>query len=172
MDKLKKTEIGELKKIKIEQESLNCSPVPIDKCMPQGPFFNPDYFSHVVVQTLKERDNIPCKLRQDGMVATVVQESYSDYQLQASKTGFGICENNAWVKISDGSKVLEGDKNFIYDQTTPSKEWDIFHNLNKKPSVTVTDSAGTVVEGSVIINDGVRLLIEFNAPFTGTAILN
>ena len=41
----------------------------------------------MVVQTLKELESIPCKLRQDGMVATVVQEAYSDYQLQTSKTG-------------------------------------------------------------------------------------
>ena len=99
MDKLKKTNIVE--------ESFNCSPVPTNKCPPQGPFFNTDYFAHVVVQTLGELESIPCKLRQDGMVATVVQKDYSDYQLQTSRTGFGICDNNAWVKISNGDEVFD-----------------------------------------------------------------
>ncbi|MBQ0148051.1 MAG: hypothetical protein KBS93_06335 [Flavobacteriaceae bacterium] len=114
-------------------------------------------------------------MRQPGMTVTVVEEDYSDYQLQTTKTGFGICDNNAWVKISnegEGPGNIEGDKNFIYNQTIPSKKWDILHNLNKKPNVTVTDSVDTVVEGRVVINDGVRLSIEFNAAFTGTAILN
>ena len=161
-----------LKKNNISQGSSINSPVPVNKDCELPPFFNEDYFAHVVVQTLEELESIPCKLRQDGMVATVVQDEYSEWRLQSSKTGFGVCDNNAWVKMSDGGEVLESDKNFIYDQTTPSKEWGILHNLNKKPSVTVTDSAGTVVEGSIVINDGVRLLIKFNVPFTGTAILN
>lgn len=67
---------------------------------------------------------------------------------------------------------IEGDKNFIYNQNTPSATWEITHNLNKKPSVSVTDSANTLVEGQIIINDGVLVKITFNAPFSGTAILN
>lgn len=66
----------------------------------------------------------------------------------------------------------ESDKNFIYEQNFPLATWEINHNLNKKPSVTVTDSANTTVEGQIIINDGVKVLITFNAPFSGTAILN
>lgn len=65
-----------------------------------------------------------------------------------------------------------GDKNFIHHQNFPSATWEINHDLDKKPSVTITDSADTVVEGQIIINDGVKVLITFNAPFTGIAILN
>lgn len=75
-----------LKKNNISQESKN-SPVLVNKNCDLPPFFNEDYFGHVVVQTIEELNDIPCKLRQDGMVATVVQEDYSDYQLQTSKTG-------------------------------------------------------------------------------------
>ena len=96
-----------LKKNNISQGSSINSPVPVNKNCDLPPFFNTDYFSHVVVQTLEELESIPCKLRQDGMVATVVQEDYSDYQLQTSRTGFGICDNNAWVKISNGDEVFD-----------------------------------------------------------------
>lgn len=74
--------------------------------------------------------------------------------------------------IEESVDNIEGDKNFIYEQNFPSATWEIAHNLNKKPSVTVVDSANTEVEGQIIINDGTIVLITFNAPFSGTAILN
>ena len=71
----------------------------------------------------------------------------------------------------DGSIVGE-DKNYVHDQITPSAEWEIVHSLGKKPSVTVTDSAGTVVTGEVVIVDLTKIIVRFNAPFSGEAILN
>ena len=76
-----------LKKNNISQGSSINSPVPVNKNCDLPPFFNPDYFGHVVVQTIEELNSIPCKLRQDGLVATVVQDDYADYQLQSSRTG-------------------------------------------------------------------------------------
>lgn len=65
-----------------------------------------------------------------------------------------------------------GDRNFIYTQIQPDTIWTVEHPLNKKVSVTVTDTAGTVVEGKVTINNGSKVVIEFNFPFNGEAILN
>lgn len=67
---------------------------------------------------------------------------------------------------------LEGDKNYVHMQSVPSTLWVIDHPLNKRVSVTVVDSAGTVYEGRVIINDGNRVTIQFNIPFWGYAYLN
>lgn len=64
------------------------------------------------------------------------------------------------------------DSNYVHDQAQPSSIWTINHPLNKKVSVTITDTAGTVVEGKVTINDGNKVVIEFNFPFSGEAILN
>lgn len=64
------------------------------------------------------------------------------------------------------------DANYVHDQAQPSSIWTINHPLNKKVSVTITDTAGTVVEGRVTINDGNKVVIEFNFPFSGEAILN
>ena len=66
-----------------------------------------------------------------------------------------------------------GDKNYIHDQFNPSTVWNITHNLNKKPSVTVVDTAGTVVEGMVdYLGSTSQLKITFNYPFSGYATLN
>lgn len=67
---------------------------------------------------------------------------------------------------------IEGDKHFTYEQTNPSTVWDFQHPLGKKPSVVVTDSAGTVILGQVVINDGTNVKIEFNTPIWGYAICN
>ena len=115
MDKLKKTNI--------EQGAQKCPSVSTNNCPDNGPFFNPDYFGHVVVQTIEELNSIPCKLRQDGMVATVVQEDYSDYQLQTSRTGFGICDNNAWVKISIGDEVFNRGNLFLFQTEEQANEF-------------------------------------------------
>ena len=112
-----------LKKNNISQGSSINSPVPVNKNCDLPPFFNPDYFGHVVVQTLGELESIPCKLRQDGMVATVVQEDYSDYQLQASRTGLGICDNNSWVKVSIGDEVFNGGNLFLFQTEEQANEF-------------------------------------------------
>lgn len=75
--------------------------------------------------------------------------------------------NNALSDIS-----LNADKNFVYEQINPSTEWIAYHGLNKKVSPIVTDSAGTIVEGQVIVNDGLKVIVKFNHPFTGYLICN
>lgn len=80
--------------------------------------------------------------------------------------------NQAIDDIRDDINNVSGDKNYVHNQNFPSSTWEIYHNLNKKPSASITDSAGTIVEGQIIINDGIKVVITFNAPFTGIAILN
>lgn len=57
-------------------------------------------------------------------------------------------------------------------QNSPSNTWVVNHNLNKRPSVTVIDSAGTEVEGAVTINSLNQLTIVFCSAFSGKALLN
>lgn len=67
---------------------------------------------------------------------------------------------------------LSPDKSFIYNQLTPSSIWLITHNLDKYPSVSVVDSAGTEVYGSVTYIDTNTLRIDFSSEFSGKAYLN
>ena len=86
--------------------------------------------------------------------------------------------NSDWEATSGPAEILnkpiigEADKNYVHDQAVPKSIWTIDHTLNKKVSITITDTAGTVVEGQVTINDGNKVVIEFNFPFSGEAILN
>lgn len=61
---------------------------------------------------------------------------------------------------------------FIFNQNSPATTWNITHNLARRPSVTVVDSAGTVVVGEVTYNSDNALTIQFSAGFSGQAYLN
>ena len=53
-----------------------------------------------------------------------------------------------------------------------SDTWTITHNLGSYPSVTVVDSANTVVVGNVDYVNSQQLVVTFNASFSGCAFLN
>ncbi len=61
---------------------------------------------------------------------------------------------------------------FVFNQSIPSATWDIFHNLDRFPSVTVIDSSETVVIGTVKYTNADNIEITFSAAFSGTAYLN
>lgn len=64
------------------------------------------------------------------------------------------------------------DKHYVHSQTLPSDLWIIEHNLDKRPSVTVVDSANTVLLAPYrYINDN-KIEIKFNGAFSGKAYLN
>lgn len=64
------------------------------------------------------------------------------------------------------------DKYFIYEQITASNEWYVQHNLQKRPSVNVIDSTGTVVYGLVQYLSDNELKIIFKYSFAGIAYCN
>lgn len=59
----------------------------------------------------------------------------------------------------------------VHTQTVSSATWAITHALGGRPSVTVVDSAGTVVIGDVAYNSDTSVTVSFNAPFSGYAYL-
>ena len=64
------------------------------------------------------------------------------------------------------------DKTIIFEQVTPNSTWTINHQLKKFPSVTVVDSANTVVQGSVLYKSQTQITLTFSAAFSGKAYLN
>lgn len=76
------------------------------------------------------------------------------------------------VTASDIYDPTKADKYFAFVQNVASDEWIIDHYLDKNPSVTVVDSGGTVIIGTVNYLNQSRLQINFSAPFSGTAYLN
>ena len=70
-----------------------------------------------------------------------------------------------------------GDITYTHNQTSTSNTWVITHNLHRFPSVTVVDSGGSVVTGTVVYNSNKQLTITFFSSgsalaFQGKAYLN
>jgi hypothetical protein len=65
-----------------------------------------------------------------------------------------------------------GDLNTSATWNTPETSVTITHNLGKYPSVTVVDSAGTLVVAGVTYPSLNVVQLAFSAPFSGTAYLN
>ena len=62
--------------------------------------------------------------------------------------------------------------NYVHTQMVPSDTWTINHDLNKKPSVTIIDSAGSWVMGDIEYPSDSQVILRFSHPFDGTATLN
>ena len=65
-----------------------------------------------------------------------------------------------------------GDKNFVFTQAVASASWNVVHNLDKFPSVSIVDDDNNQVYGSVVYNTVNDLTITFTAPFSGQAYIN
>ena len=71
-----------------------------------------------------------------------------------------------------GEFNIQGDKHFEFTQNTAVTTWNINHNLEKNPSVSITSFGGTVCGAKVDYIDKNNLTITFNAAFSGKAYLN
>ena len=72
---------------------------------------------------------------------------------------------------SQGVPGLSG-ANYVHTQSVPDANWSIAHGLGRYPSVTVVDSAGTVVFGNVEYVSVNLVIVRFNGAFGGAAFLN
>jgi hypothetical protein len=81
-------------------------------------------------------------------------------------------ESNYLISLLQYDYLSATDKHFEFTQASPSITWTVNHDLNKFPSVTVVDSAGTQVFGDVDHTDNDNLTITFINQFSGKAYLN
>lgn len=69
-------------------------------------------------------------------------------------------------------QILYTRDNYIHNQSVASAVWTITHNMGKKPSVSVVDTADDEVEAMVNYVSNNQLTITFSAPVSGKAYLN
>ena len=92
---------------------------------------------------------------------------YNDLENKPKINGVTLSGNKTSSELG-----LTGDKTFVYYQTSPTSSWEITHNMDKYPSVTVVDSAGSIVTGDVTYLTNNKLVVTFTAAFGGSAYLN
>ena len=61
---------------------------------------------------------------------------------------------------------------FVFEQITPSSIWEIEHNLNKFPSISIVQEDGTEVYGLKTYTSSNKIILSFSKPIKGKAFLN
>jgi len=61
---------------------------------------------------------------------------------------------------------------YVHNQLASASTWTVNHNLNFYPNVTVYDSAGSMVEGTVTHTSATTLTINFSSAISGKAYLS
>lgn len=64
------------------------------------------------------------------------------------------------------------DAYYDHYQGVPADTWVVVHNLSKRPAVSVTDSSGRAVHGSVQYDNDQQVTVTFSAAFGGHAYLS
>ena len=107
----------------------------------------------------------------DSVTAVPNEKLFSNIGL-SYRSGTGGLINDEDYFISLLSYAGTGDLSFTYVQGVASTTWNIEHNLGKFPSITVIDTANTVVTGEYTYDDINNVTLTFSAGFAGKAYLN
>lgn len=83
-----------------------------------------------------------------------------------------INQNFAKLKMAVDEMSAPKVERYIHTQNEASDIWRIDHQMGRYPSVTVVDSAGTMVFGDVNYDNENQVTITFTAAFSGKAYLN
>ena len=86
--------------------------------------------------------------------------------------GNGVLDINKFYDFAVFTLSSQGVPTFVFDQVAASTTWNIQHNLGKFPSITVIDTANTVVTGEYTYIDNNNVQLNFSAAFAGKAYLN
>lgn len=95
-----------------------------------------------------------------------------DFYIDTSDSSavYGPKVDGAWPTSPLG-RFSQFTQRHIFTQGSASATWSINHSLGGYPSVTVVNSTGTVVVGTVTYISTSEIQIDFTAPFSGTAYL-
>ena len=105
---------------------------------------------------------------QDNIISLDVDDQGG---LGATEQGLGIIEIPRKEIITDALGYIPN-RSYVHTQHEASDIWVVDHQMERYPSVTVVDSAGTMVFGDVNYDNENQVTITFTAAFSGKAYLN
>ena len=100
---------------------------------------------------------------------TAAENDYKDIEVTVSNATGGLEDGKVYL-LSKYSAA--GDKHYTHVQSSASTTWTVAHNLNKKPSVSIVDSADNVIIGQVEHTNLNNLTITLSAATSGKAYIN
>ena len=110
----------------------------------------------------------------EGKVVASGPKGESGYTPPSSYPASMIVEDAERMFVTEAEKaaLLGFRESDVFTQMVSSATWTIQHNLDKYPSVTVIDSAGTICVGEIQYISSNKLVLIFSSAFSGIAYLN
>lgn len=103
----------------------------------------------------------------------IVYDADDTHNYARFKIGDGLhTVNDLPFAITDISDSTGEDKTYVHSQKVASDTWNVKHDLNKFPSVSVVDSANTLVVCNIDYINENELVVRSKAPFSGTCYCN
>ena len=97
-----------------------------------------------------------------------------DAILELNPSGIPEINGSELINVEKlGSTFTIKSANYTHEQGIANKSWVINHNLNKKPSITVVDTADEIqIPDTIIYNNKDTITVTFLSEFAGKAYLN
>lgn len=108
-------------------------------------------------------------------MSDITVKSGDTVTISAKQTGYNkttIAQQPVQNTVDIAGLKGGGDKNYVHVQNTSSATWTVSHNLGKKPSVVIVDSADDVVHGEITYSDDNNVTLTFAGAFSGKAYFN
>ena len=99
-------------------------------------------------------------------------EFEANFDIQPVQIEANFDVQNRPIEATFELNAITSDKFFVFEQANASDVWEVTHGLNKKPSITVVDSAENVVIGAYEYIDDNKVILRFNSAFVGRAYFN
>ena len=140
----------------------------------------PPYFSqevniyYDVIPIVDVVNNLTKKITLDNLSAVLSQkgnQAFDESITSIALTG-DLVKTIVFNRRNAAALNLSYVDTYVHNQTTPNIEWTITHTMNKFPSVTIVDSAGSIVEGAVDYINLNSCKITFCGAFSGKAYFN
>jgi hypothetical protein len=114
---------------------------------------------------------------QKKTVSVVVQPT--EQVLEVSDPGVSGPQGVEGPQGAEGPQGIQGVQGepsgpvaYTHTQYSSSASWTVSHNLGYNPNVTVSDSAGTIIEGEIAYPSSNTIILNFSSAFAGTAYLS
>jgi hypothetical protein len=140
----------------------------------------PPYFSeevniyYDVIPIVDVVNNLTKKITLDNLSAVLSQkgnQAYDESITSVVLTG-DLIKTIVFNRRNAAALNLSYVDTHVHYQTISEIEWTVIHNMNKFPSVTIVDSAGSIVEGAVDYINLNSCKITFCGAFSGKAYFN
>ena len=83
-----------------------------------------------------------------------------------------VTQKSVKTNITVRKAAVGGDKHKAIEQVEPSDTWVVTHSLNKKPSVSVVNSSGTIIYPDITYDSDSQITLTFSGSTSGKVYLN